>query len=68
MSSQNFTKVNQTCQDLELGGPRNLASATTILGVELMQIVDQGILLAQSDSIVQETSANDFHYPLDLMG
>jgi hypothetical protein len=68
LCSQNFTKIDQTCQDLKLGGPRNLTSATTILGVELVQIIDQGVLLTQSDSIVQETSANNFHYSLDLIG
>lgn len=63
---EDLTEVDQAGQDLELGSLWYITTRSPILCVELVQIVDQCVLLAQCDSIVKEASADDLHHPLDL--
>ena len=63
---EDLTEVDQAGQDLELGSLWYITSRSPILCVELVQIVDQCVLLAQCDGIVKEASADDLHHPLDL--
>jgi hypothetical protein len=66
LGSQNLAKVDEAVQDLELGGPRHAALTTAIVSVELVQIVDKRVFLAQGHGAVEQTVADDLHHPLDL--
>ena len=66
LSSQYFAEVHQTGQNLKLRRPRYCSSSSSVLRVQLVEIIYQGVLLAQGDGIVQQAPANDLHDPLHL--